>query len=88
MTGRDFLVLAYSLANQSTEAAWRSAVSRAYYAAFHVARQLLTDLGFRVPFADRAHDYLWLRLQNCGEAPVETAGAELKELRKYRNYAN
>ncbi len=88
MTGRDFLVLAHSLANQSTEAAWRSAVSRAYYATFHVARQLLTDLNFRVPFADRAHGFLWLRLQNCGEAPIQTAGVNLKELRKYRNDAD
>jgi uncharacterized protein (UPF0332 family) len=43
MMGRDFLVLAKKLAAGGTEADWRSVVSRAYYAAFHVARELLAD---------------------------------------------
>jgi uncharacterized protein (UPF0332 family) len=55
MNGRDFLPLATQLAGGTTEAEWRSAVSRAYYAAFHVARRLLSELGFTVPRADRAH---------------------------------
>src|SRR5438477_485799 len=42
MNWRDFLSLAARLAADVTEADWRAAVSRAYYAAFHVARQLLT----------------------------------------------
>jgi len=58
MTGRDFLALADQLASGGTEAEWRSAISRAYYAAFHVARELLQDLRFSVPHADRAHAYL------------------------------
>ena len=56
---RDYLSLARTLAGGMTEAEWRSASSRAYYAAFHVARLLLLDLGFRVPQADRAHGYLY-----------------------------
>jgi hypothetical protein len=55
MNWRDFLSLATRLAAATTEADWRTAVSRAYYAAFHVARRLLTDLNFTVPRADRAH---------------------------------
>ena len=55
MTGADFLPLAHDLAAASSEPEWRTAVSRAYYTAFHVARQLLEDLGFRVPRADRGH---------------------------------
>jgi hypothetical protein len=35
MNWRDFLPLAARLAGGTTEADWRSAVSRAYYAAFH-----------------------------------------------------
>jgi hypothetical protein len=60
VTGRDFLAIARQLASGSTEAEWRSAISRAYYATFHVARELLEDLSFAVPRADRAHVYLWL----------------------------
>jgi hypothetical protein len=80
--------LARRLASASTEPEWRSAVSRAYYAAFHVARQLLEDLGFRVPYADRAHAYLWLRLHNCGDPQVRLAGGELNGLRGSRNLAD
>ena len=88
MTGRDFLTLASCLVAGADEASWRTAVSRAYYAAFHVARQLMNDLGFTVPYADRAHGYLWLRLQNSGEPSVVQAGADLKDLRGLRNKAD
>jgi hypothetical protein len=56
--------------------------------AFHVARQLLQDLRFRVPHGDQAHRHLWLRLSNCGNAQVERAGVRLNELRRYRNRAD
>ena len=85
---RDFLSLAANLANGTTEAEWRTASSRAYYAAFHVARRLLLDLGFRVPRAERAHGYLWLRLSNAGHADVILAGGRLDDLRRHRNQAD
>ncbi len=88
MTGPDFLPLARRLAAGSTEAEWRTAVSRAYYAAFHVARRLLEDVGFRVPRADRAHAHLWLRLSNCGDLGVQAAAEELQNLRNRRNHAD
>ena len=88
MDPRDFLALAQQLAIEATESAWRSAVSRAYYAAFHVARQLLEDLHFHVPHADRAHGYLWLRLSNCGDPQVRRAGEDLNDLRRDRNWAD
>ena len=88
MDAREFLTLAQQLSVARTEASWRSAVSRAYYAVFHVAKRLLEDLGFAVPRADRAHAYLWLRPANCGDAQVEQAGSELNELRRDRNWAD
>jgi len=88
MNPREFLTLAQRLSLETTEAAWRSAISRAYYAVFHVARQLLEDLGFTVPRADRAHGYLWLRLANCGDARVQQAGRDLNDLRRHRNEAD
>ena len=87
MNWRDFLSLAARLAAAATEADWRTAVSRAYYAAFHVARQLLADLNFTVPRADRAHQYLVFRLSNSGEPAVEQAGRDLETLRRLRNRA-
>jgi uncharacterized protein (UPF0332 family) len=88
MNARDFLVLANTLLAESTEAAWRSAISRAYYAAFHVARLLFRDLGFRTPRADQAHAYLWLRLSNCGDPQIRVAGQRLRDLRSERNRAD
>src|SRR5260370_30403184 len=85
MNGRDFLILADSLLISGSEAARRSAVSRAYYAAFHVARELLSDLGFTVPRGDQAHGYLWLRLSNCSDQHVELACREVNQLRRDRN---
>ena len=88
MNGRDFLLAAKLLLPAPLEAAWRSAISRAYYAAFHVARQLFEDLGFRVPHGDQAHGYLWLRLYNSGDRQIRFAGQRLNYLRRERNLAD
>ena len=88
MSGREFLPVAKALLGAGTEAAWRSAVSRAYYAVFQVAPELMEDLKFSVPRGDRAHGYLWLRLSNCGDPSVQGAGRELNDLRRERNRAD
>ena len=88
MDEREFLALAQALAVMTSEAAWRSAVSRAYYAAFHVARHLMEGLGFRVPHADRGQGHLWLRLSNCGDARLQQVGVDLNTLRQERNRAD
>lgn len=88
MDFRDYLRLVAALRDGTTEAEWRSASSRAYYAAFHVARRLLLSLGFGVARADRAHAYLWQRLANAGRPDVELAGNRLNHLRGERNAAD
>jgi hypothetical protein len=88
MNWRDFLPLAARLAGGTSEAEWRSAVSRAHYTAFHVARRMFTDLKFTVPRADRAHQYLVFRLSNSSEPTIEQAGRDLETLRRLRNRAD
>jgi uncharacterized protein (UPF0332 family) len=88
MNWRDFLSLAAQLAAGNNEADWRTSISRAYYAAFHVARRLVSDLGFTVPRADRAHQYLVFRLSNSGEPAVQQTGRDLETLRRLRNRAD
>lgn len=88
MDPRDFLTLAESLASEDDEAAWRSALSRAYYGAYHVARRLLSSCGFSAPRGDRAHAYLWLRLSNAANSEVVATGRNLQALRGYRNFAD
>jgi uncharacterized protein (UPF0332 family) len=88
MNGRDFLSAALRQASSGHESDWRSSASRAYYAAFHVARDLLTALGFTTPAADRAHEYLYHRLNNCGMPAVQQAASVLHDLRRRRNRAD
>lgn len=70
MNARDVLEVADGLSMGTKEAEWRAAVSRAYFAAFHAARQLMEDLGFQVPRGEQAHAYLWKRLSNSGHVDV------------------
>jgi uncharacterized protein (UPF0332 family) len=84
----EYQTLAEIWITSGSEAEWRSAVSRAYYAAFHAARQLLVALGFRVPRASQAHAYLWMRLSNCGDPVIQIAGADLNNLQSGRNEAD
>jgi uncharacterized protein (UPF0332 family) len=88
MDFREFLTLAVALAGGSSEGSWRSAVSRGYYAAFHVALDLLRDLGFAVPQGDQAHAFAWLRLSNSAHPDVILAGQKLNRLRTQRNRAD
>jgi len=88
MNFRELLPLATTLLGRPTEAAWRTAISRTYYAAFHVGCRLFRDLGFTVPRSDRAHSYLWLRLSNCSHSPTQYAAVKLQQLREARNRAD
>jgi hypothetical protein len=56
----DFLVVANELARRTgDEAATRTAIGRAYYAAFGVARRHLIRAGVAVPQAGPAHRLVW-----------------------------
>jgi uncharacterized protein (UPF0332 family) len=84
----EFLIQAERWIQGPDEVDWRSAVSRAYYAAFHAARDLFRNLGFRVPRAAIAHGYLWMRLSNCGDPSIQVAGSHLNSLQGERNFAD
>src|SRR5438046_4645269 len=88
ISGRDFLTLAELWVKGTSEAEWRTAISRAYYATFHAARELLRELGFVVPRDDSAHRYLIYRLNNAQHPSAERAGLDLDRLRSDRNAAD
>jgi uncharacterized protein (UPF0332 family) len=89
MKGAAFIRVAEKLAPSRDEAERRTAISRAYYAAFHAARDFFEDLDFRVPRADAAHAYLSRRLPAASSAPqLVAAGNDLSTLRSYRNEAD
>lgn len=85
MNPLEFLDLANDWSVGSREGEWRSSISRAYYAVFHVARNLLAQVGFQVPAPSASHQYLYQRLNNCGEPAVQNAATLLNHLRRERN---
>ena len=84
----DFIVVAKDLSAGSNEAHWRSAVSRAYYGAFHAALQLLVSFGVAFPKTSSAHDKVSQCLQNCKSGALEEARRILASLRDKRNVAD
>jgi hypothetical protein len=66
MEAKDYFDLAQKLAQMRTEAAIRSAISRAYYALLNSAVQLLQQLGFRVEQGPGKHGEVYRRLFNSG----------------------
>jgi len=87
----EFLDLAQALAKQTVapswqEAALRSAVSRAYYAAFCKARNHLRDReGHRIPATGRAHQYVRDKFKKSPDKTRKRIGSDLDRLRSDRN---
>ena len=88
MDPKDFLRVANDLAQSDEAAELRSAVSRAYYAAFHVARKLLVDMGFEISKGPAAHGDVYKYLGNAGNPTVEHAGSNIGDLKGWRNQAD
>lgn len=84
-----FLELAKELAARDDEASARSAISRAYYAAYHWARDYVAqELAVTVPKSE-AHQAVWDALTQHGRKREElSAGAGGKRARVMRNQAD
>lgn len=82
MDPAQFLVLADALVRQDPiPAGFRSAVSRAYYAAHLTAREFL----FRAAgVVTRDHGVVWGCLSDTGDAGLDACGADLSELHGQR----
>jgi len=78
-----FLDLAGELAEGSGPAAYRSAISRAYYALFNVAEEFFERMGFRRPKRDY-HVVVQRRLLASGDQELEQIGARLSRLHSDR----
>ena len=88
MDGKEFLIVAQRLAQMRTEAAIRSAYSRAYYGIFNTGLKLLNDLDFILPADASSHELLYRRLNNCGISGITDLARRLKSLRLKRNSAD
>ncbi len=88
MEGKAFLNTARKLVQMRDEAALRSAVSRAYYAAYNCCIHLARQLGFHFGNAAATHERIYLYLRNSGIEEAQAMAVDLKELRKRRNEAD
>jgi uncharacterized protein (UPF0332 family) len=92
MDPTDFISLAIRLSNSQRESDLRTAVSRAYYGAFHLSRRLLGDCGVQLSRKDLYKAEVHLKLRYCfGESGNEEAvliSKKLGSLRERRNEAD
>ena len=81
MNNTDFIDFAGKIAaTYSDAAACRSAISRAYYGAFHVVKSFLASLGIRPPRNANTHVFLQRSLKNSGVPLASEAGRFLADL--------
>jgi uncharacterized protein (UPF0332 family) len=88
MDGDHFYTLAVQLSSGTHAAEFRSATSRAYYGAFHKARELLESIGITLPPGPECHQKVCLILGNANDPDVQKASSKLTSLRKARNDAD
>lgn len=88
MKPRDFQTLASKLASETGAAELRSAVSRAYYAVYNSAVEMVDKLGFHVSSGAQGHGDVQKWLGNSGDSEIEKVGSKLANLRSRRNRAD
>jgi uncharacterized protein (UPF0332 family) len=89
MEGKEFFELAEQLARGNSAAAMRSSVSRAYYAAFHVAHEFVfRDCRVNLPPDAACHKKLHELLESTHVPVLVEAGMILATLRHARNVAD
>ena len=90
MDGNDFIRLAGKLAAvpSADEATYRTAVSRAYYGAFHIARSYLVDLGFEPVGNANVHAFVRHYLNGSHHPDACRAASFLSHLQAARNLAD
>lgn len=90
MDPKKFLEIAEVLIkeNPPQSAKLRSATSRAYYAAFHVCRDILDDMGFRILRSAGGHGEVVKFLASSRDCELEQMGSHLGTLQSCRNAAD
>jgi hypothetical protein len=71
-----------------SEANWRSAAGRAYYALLHEGREALDRWGFPLPPRENIHSFVRLRFNFSAHPDLRQVGQALDELSHWRNQAD
>ena len=88
MDGRAFLNVARRLAQEPTEADWRTAAGRAYYALMLEGKTVLQRWGFTPAPRENVHSWVRLRFLYAVEPDLKHLGRTLDRLGKLRNQAD
>jgi uncharacterized protein (UPF0332 family) len=90
MDATAFIALAGKLAAApaAEEASYRTAVSRAYYGAFHAARLFLVELGFKPVGNANVHAFVRHYLNGSNHPDASLAAGQLADLQAARNRAD
>ena len=88
MDPRDFLEVAKKLSQGGTAAEYRTAVSRAYYATYHVGAEFLKGVGCSISNGPSGHGEVIRNLSNCDDLELAKVGSQLTDLRSQRNFAD
>ncbi len=88
MDPREFQQLASRLAGGTLPGELRSAISRAYYAAYNVGVQVLEELGFRITEGPGGHGEVQNRFGNSGDGDVKRVASQLTSLHTRRIHAD
>jgi len=88
MDGRAFLGVARDLATRPSEAHWRAAAGRAYYALLLEGLASLRRWGFLPPPRENVHTFVRLRFTYATDVDLRTIGVVIDDLVRLRNLAD
>jgi hypothetical protein len=84
----DYLTLADELAKRTEEYCLRTAISRAYYYAYHLARKRVIDNGFIIVRGGDTHKQVWEKFDNSPEWACKKLHSLAKILKDKRQQAD
>jgi hypothetical protein len=88
MNGRAILAVAREAGRGATEAHWRTAVGRAYYALMLELRDAMTGWGLSLPTQNQVHQLVLRRMYVSTDTDMKQIGICLDELRRARARAD
>jgi uncharacterized protein (UPF0332 family) len=89
MNPKEFQYLASGLAEHGTSPSeFRTAISRAYYAAFNLGFNLLNELGLTIANNHEAHKQVYYHFNNSGDSDLIEVATKIDDLRTKRNHAD
>ena len=89
MDPKQFQFLASRLAEHGAyPVEFRTAISRSYYAVFHLGLDLLNSMGFSIPQNPNAHEAVYRHLNNSGDTDLVKVAVKMGDLRTKRIQAD